>query len=59
MTTDWRTNLYDNKSDMKYFTDEIEDNIRKLYPKGQLISKCPFDFFYSSQKRKKRLTVQL
>ena len=33
MSTDWRTNLYDNKSDMKYFTDEMEDQIRKkLYP---------------------------
>ena len=32
MTTDWRTNLYDDKSDMKYFTDEIEVHIRKLYP---------------------------
>ena len=32
MTTDWRTNLYDDKSDIKYFTDEIEVHIRKLYP---------------------------
>ena len=32
MTTDWRTNLYDDKSDMKYFTDEIKVHIRKLYP---------------------------
>ena len=33
MTKDWRRTLYDNKSDMKYFTDEMEDQIRKnLYP---------------------------
>ena len=32
MTTDWRTNLYNKLSDMKYFTDEIEVHIRKLYP---------------------------
>ena len=32
-TKDWRTNVNDKKSDMKSFTDDLEDQIRrKLYP---------------------------
>ena len=32
LTKDWRTNVNDKKSDMKSFTDYLEDQIRKLYP---------------------------
>jgi hypothetical protein len=32
LTKDWRTNVNDKKSDMKSFTDDLEDKIRKLYP---------------------------
>ena len=33
LTKDWRTNVNDKKSDMKSFTDAVEDHIRKkLYP---------------------------
>ena len=37
ITKDWRTNLHQGNPDLKYFMDEVEPHIQKLYPDAKKI----------------------